>query len=41
MCMPMADMVTELRRTEFPVTAWPQLVELWLHTIRALPASKQ
>jgi len=30
-----------LRRTELPITAWPQLVELWLHTIRALPASKQ
>jgi acetyl esterase/lipase len=22
-----------LRRTKFPVTAWPQLVETWLHTI--------
>jgi acetyl esterase/lipase len=30
-----------LRRTELPITAWPQLVELWLHTIPALPASKQ
>ena len=30
-----------LRRTELPITAWPQLVELWLHTVRALPASKQ
>lgn len=30
-----------LRRTELPITAWPQLVELWLHTIRALPGSKQ
>jgi acetyl esterase/lipase len=30
-----------LRRTELPITAWPQLVELWLHAVRALPASKQ
>ena len=30
-----------LRRTELPITAWPQLVEVWLHTIPALPASKQ
>jgi len=22
-----------LRRTKFPVTAWPQLVETWLRTI--------
>ena len=28
-----------LRRTELPVTAWPQLVETWLHTIKILPAS--
>jgi acetyl esterase/lipase len=27
-----------LRRTELPVTAWPQLVETWLHTIHMLPA---
>ena len=26
-----------LRRTKFPVTAWPQLVEVWLHTIGMLP----
>lgn len=25
-----------LRRTKFPVTRWPQLVETWLHTIRVL-----
>jgi acetyl esterase/lipase len=25
-----------LRRTELPVTAWPQSVETWLHTIRAI-----
>ncbi len=28
-----------LRRTELPVTAWPQLVETWLHTIQILPTS--
>ena len=27
-----------LRRTALPVTAWPQLVETWLHTINMLPA---
>jgi hypothetical protein len=27
-----------LRRTELPVTDWPQLVETWLHTIQVLPA---
>lgn len=27
-----------LRRTELPVTSWPQLVETWLHTIKMLPA---
>ena len=27
-----------LRRTEKPVTAWPQEVEKWLHTIKVLPA---
>jgi len=26
-----------LRRTELPVTSWPQSVEVWLHTIKALP----
>lgn len=26
-----------LRRSEFPVTAWPQSVEAWLHTIHVLP----
>jgi acetyl esterase/lipase len=26
-----------LRRTELPVTNWPQSVELWLHTIKMLP----
>jgi acetyl esterase/lipase len=25
-----------LRRTSLPVTAWPQLVETWLHTIKVL-----
>ena len=30
-----------LRRTELPVTAWPQLVEVWLHTIHMLPGSSQ
>ncbi len=28
-----------LRRIELPVTAWPQLVDTWLHTIHVLPAS--
>lgn len=28
-----------LRRTTLPVTAWPRLVETWLHTIQVLPAS--
>jgi acetyl esterase/lipase len=28
-----------LRRTELPVTGWPQLVETWLRTIQVLPAS--
>ena len=27
-----------LRRTEFPVTRWPQLVQAWLHSIRILPS---
>ena len=27
-----------LRRTELPVTGWPQLVETWLKTIHVLPA---
>ncbi len=27
-----------LRRTALPVTAWPQAVETWLHTIKILPA---
>ena len=26
-----------LRRTELPVTTWPQSVEVWLHTIKMLP----
>ena len=26
-----------LRRTELPVTGWPQLVEMWLRTIQILP----
>jgi dipeptidyl aminopeptidase/acylaminoacyl peptidase len=26
-----------LRRTEFPATAWPQLVETWLQTIGMIP----
>jgi acetyl esterase/lipase len=30
-----------LRRTELPVTAWPQLVETWLHTIEILPSATQ
>jgi acetyl esterase/lipase len=29
-----------LRRTALPITAWPQLVEVWLHTIHMLPDSK-
>jgi acetyl esterase/lipase len=29
-----------LRRTEMPVTAWPQNVETWLHTIDMLPPIK-
>ena len=28
-----------LRRSALPVTAWPQLVETWLHTIQVLPPS--
>jgi acetyl esterase/lipase len=28
-----------LRRTELPVTGWPQLVETWLHTIQVLPTA--
>jgi acetyl esterase/lipase len=28
-----------LRRTALPVTAWPQLVETWLHTIQVLAVS--
>ena len=28
-----------LRRTELPVTAWPKLVETWLQTIHAIPAT--
>lgn len=27
-----------LRRTDLPITGWPQLVETWLHTIKILPA---
>ncbi len=27
-----------LRHTELPVTSWPQLVEVWMHTIGVLPA---
>jgi acetyl esterase/lipase len=26
-----------LRRTRFPITAWPQLVETWLKTIGMIP----
>jgi acetyl esterase/lipase len=26
-----------LRRTELPITGWPQLVETWLGTIRMIP----
>jgi acetyl esterase/lipase len=29
-----------LRRTELPVTTWPQSVEIWLHTIHVLSAAK-
>ena len=27
-----------LRRTTFPITAWPRLVETWLHTIGMIPS---
>lgn len=27
-----------LRRTDLPVTTWPQTVEVWLHTIHVLPS---
>jgi acetyl esterase/lipase len=27
-----------LRRTDLPITAWPKLVETWLHAIKILPA---
>ena len=30
-----------LRRSEFPVTAWPQSVEAWLHTIHVLPPGQK
>ena len=30
-----------LRRTDLPVTAWPLLVEKWLHTIKVMPTSAQ
>ena len=30
-----------LRRTEMPVTTWPQSVETWLHTIDMLPPIKR
>lgn len=30
-----------LRRTALPVTAWPHLVETWLHTISMLPGSSR
>ncbi|MBB6143933.1 acetyl esterase/lipase [Silvibacterium bohemicum] len=30
-----------LRRTELPVTAWPQSAEVWLHTIHVLPGPVQ
>ena len=30
-----------LRRTELPVTAWPQSVEAWLHTIHVLPPGQK
>ena len=29
-----------LRRTELPITSWPQPVETWLHTIRILPTAE-
>jgi acetyl esterase/lipase len=29
-----------LRRTDLPITAWPTLVETWLHTIKILPAPR-
>ncbi len=29
-----------LRRTELPVTTWPQSVEIWLHTIHVLPDAR-
>lgn len=28
-----------LRRTELPITAWPDLVDSWLHTIKVLPGN--
>jgi len=28
-----------LRRTDLPVTSWPQSVEVWLHTIKILPST--
>ncbi len=28
-----------LRRTDLPITAWPEVVETWLHTIKVLPAA--
>ena len=30
-----------LRPTELPITAWPALVETWLHTIHVVPAAPQ
>jgi acetyl esterase/lipase len=30
-----------LRRTDLPVTAWPLLVEKWLHTIKMVPSATQ
>jgi acetyl esterase/lipase len=30
-----------LRRTEMPVTTWPQSVATWLHTIDMLPPIKR
>ena len=30
-----------LRRTELPVTAWPQSVDAWMHTIHVLPGNQQ
>lgn len=30
-----------LRRTELPITRWPESVESWLHTIKVLPAEAQ